>query len=62
MKLKIILPMILFGILLWDMLSSIVISKREFFWGAHILYPLGILKVKTLLIIHDIAEKAFTPK
>jgi hypothetical protein len=59
-KLKIILPIILLGILVWDLLSSVVITKREFFREAHVVYPLGILTMMTLLVIHALTLEAFT--
>ena len=35
--LRVVLPFILVGTLQWDVLSAVVISKRDFFWGAIVL-------------------------
>ena len=48
-----IVPGILLGILVWDALSSVAIAKREFFTNAWITYPLGVVAILLLLLLHS---------
>jgi hypothetical protein len=42
---------ILGGTLVWDILTTLVIGKREFFMGAIVLYPGAVLVFGSLLLV-----------
>ena len=53
-KWYLLLTFILLGVFIWDFLKSQVIVKADFFVNAHIIYPIGILFLLMLLIIHNL--------
>lgn len=45
------------GLLLWDIMSSFVIVKRELFYGWFIIYPVGLLALYLLQLLTKFSEK-----
>jgi hypothetical protein len=55
---RLVLACILGGTFLWDVLSALVIAKRELFMGAIVVYPGAIAVLTTALLCHSMLTLA----
>ena len=46
------IPLVFVGLVFWDLASAEVIVKKDVFDGAHVLYPLGVVGMSVLLLVH----------